>query len=227
MRRIALLAVAGLAATVVANSCGGDDAVVPQPPANRPPLAIGTIPAATLFVEETITVDVSAYFRDPDGDRLTYDATVSPGNLASATVAGVAVTIVGLTTGQGNVNVTARDPAGLSTQQQMNLNVEDKSGYLNVTLQTNQSDWGAVVLFVVGPQLDSLQAAPDVTLYHVAAEGGVHAFVAGKIPQSGTLFRFWTDDRIRIGEYGGRVGQVAALNYEQRNPGSATVTVER
>ena len=190
-------------------------------------MVVGTIPAARMYVEETVTVDVSPYFRDPDGDPLTYDATVSPANVASASVAGSVVTIVGTAMGQGNVTVTARDPAGRTAQQRIGLNVEDRFGYLRVNIEHNQSDWGAVVLFVAGPRFDSLEAAADLTLYHVPEDGGVHVFVAGPIPQSGTLFRFWTDDRLRIREYGGRVGQVAAHSYEQRNPGSARILVER
>lgn len=227
MKRIVLLAGAAVTLTVAAYSCGGDEPVAPPPPANRPPMAIGTVPAARIFVDESFTVDVSGYFTDPDGDRLTYDATVSPGTVASASVAGSVVTIVGLAAGQGTVTVTARDPAGLSAQQQIGLNVDDRFGYLSVDIQQDQPDWGAVVLFVAGPMFDSLQAAPDLTLYQVPGRGGVHVFVAGAIPQSGTLFRFWTDDRARVREYGGQVSQAAARSYEQRDPGSATITVGR
>lgn len=228
MKRIALLILAAVTVTVTAYSCGGDEPVAPPPPpANRPPVATGTIPAARILVDETVTVDVAAYFTDPDGDRLSYTATVSPGTVASATVTGSVVTIVGLTMGQGVATVTASDPGGLSAQQQISLNVDDRFGYLTVDIRQNEPDWGAVVLFVAGPSFDSLQAAPDLALYHVPADGGLHVFVAGAIPQSGTLLRFWTDDRGRVREYGGRVAQAAARSYEQRDPGGATITVER
>ncbi len=229
MKRIPLLIPAVLAAAVAVYSCGGDETVTPAPPANRPPVATGTIPAANIFVDDTVTVDVSAYFSDPDGDRLSYDATVSPGTVASVSVAGSVVTIVGAARGLGTVTVTARDPGGLSAQRQMGLNVDDRFGYVNVDIQDGQSDWGAVVLAVVGPAFDSLQAAPDLAVYHVPAQsgGGLNVFVAGEIPQSGTLFRFWTEDRGRIGEYGGRVLQAAARSYEQRDPGSVGITVQR
>ena len=227
MKRIALLIPAVLATAVAVYSCGGDETVTPAPPANRPPVATGTIPAAHIFVDDTVTVDVSAYFSDPDGDRLSYDATVSPGTVASVSVAGSVVTIVGVARGLGTVTVTARDPGGLSAQRQIGLNVDDRFGYMSVDIQDGQSDWGAVVLAVDGPAFDSLQAAPDLTVYHVPAEDGLSVFVAGEIPQSGTLFRFWTEDRGRIGEYGGRVTQVAARSYEQRDPASVRITIQR
>ena len=227
MKRIALVLLAAVTATVTVFSCGGDEPVAPQPPANRPPQASGTIPAARILVDDVVTVDVSAYFTDPDGDRLSYTATVSPSTVASVTVSGSIVTIVGLATGDAVATVTASDPAGLSAQQQVGVNVDDRFGYLNVDIQQGQRDWGAVVLFIAGPMFDSLQAAPDLTLYHVPADGGVRVFVAGSLPQSGTLLRFWTADRGRILEYGGRVAEAAARNYEQRRPGGATVRVVR
>ena len=167
MKRVGFLLLAAVTATVAIHSCGGDEPVAPAPPANRPPQATGAIPAARILVDETVTVDVSAYFTDPDGDRLSYSATVSPATVASAEVVGSIVTIVGLAMGDAVVTVTARDPAGLSAQQQIGLNVEDRFGYLRVDIQKNALDWGAVVLFVAGPMFDSLQAAPDLTLYHV------------------------------------------------------------
>ena len=227
MKRVALMLLAAVTATVVIQSCGGDEPVAPQPPANRPPQATGTIPAARILVDETVTVDVSAYFTDPDGDRLSYSATVSPSTVASAEVAGSIVTIVGTARGDAVVTVTASDPAGLSAQQQIGVNVDNRFGYLSVDIQQSQPGWGAVVLFVAGPMFDSLQAAPDLALYHVPADGGVRVFVGGAIPQSGTLFRFWTDDRGRIRQYGGQVTQAAARTYEQRDPGGARITVER
>lgn len=227
MKRVAFPFLAALAVTMAVYACGGDETVTPPPPANRPPVATGSIPAARIFVGETVTVSVSGYFSDPDGDQLTYDAAVSPAAVASASVAGSVVTIVGSAMGEATVTVTARDPAGLSAQQQIGLNVDDRFGYLTVDIHDSQPDWGAVVLFVAGPHFDSLQAVPDLTLYHVAADGGMHVFLAGGIPQSGTLFRFWTEDRPRVREYGGRIQQVAARNYEQRDPGSARITFKR
>ena len=227
MKRVALMLLLAMTATATVYSCGGDEPVAPQPPANRPRRPTGTIPAARILVDETVTVDVLAYFTDPDGDRLSYSATVSPGTVASAEVAGSIVTIVGLGTGDAIVTVTASDPAGLSAQQQIGVNVDNRFGYLQVDIQQNAPDLGAVVLFVAGPMFDSLQAAPDLTLFHVPADSGVRVFVGGAIPQSGTLLRFWTDDRGRIREYGGQVTQAAARTYEQRDPGGARVTVAR
>lgn len=225
MKRGALLILAALAAVVV-HSCGGDDApVAPPPPANRPPVATGTIPAARMLVGDTVTVILTSYFSDPDNDRLTYTATVSNSTIATATVSGNFLTVTGLASGDAVVTVTARDPGGLSARQQMGVDVDDRFGYVEVVIQHNQVDLGAVVLAVEGPQIDSVRAAPDLILYGAATDRGLRAFVAGAIPQSGALLTFWVDDLGRMDEYDARLEQAAATTYDQRPLDGARVMV--
>ena len=56
---------------------------------NRAPEAVDAIPARTLSVGETGTVDISSYFSDPDGDTLSHTAVSSNAGVASASVSGV------------------------------------------------------------------------------------------------------------------------------------------
>lgn len=227
MKRGALLILAAVA-VIVAHACGGEDLpVAPPPPANRPPVAADAIPAVRMFVSDTVTVNLASYFTDPDNDRLTYTATVSNTSIATATVAGNSLAVTGLAKGGAVVTVTARDPAGLSAQQQMGVDVDDRFGYVDVVIQHDQVNLGAVVLAVEGPRIDSVKAAPDLVLYRVNTEGGLRAFVAGAIPQSGALLTFWTDDRGRINEYSAQLEQAAATTYEQRPRGGARVMVTR
>ena len=227
MKRGALLILAAVAA-IVAHACGGEDLpVAPPPPANRPPVAAGTIPAVQMLVSDTVTVNLASYFTDPDNDRLTYTAAVSNSSIATATVAGNFLTVTGLAAGGAVVTVTARDPGGLSAEQQMGVEVDDRFGYVDVVIQHDQLDLGAVVLAVEGPRIDSVKAAPDLILYRVNTEGGLGAFVAGAIPQSGALLTFWTDDRGRINEYSARLEQAAATTYEQRPLDGARIMVTR
>ena len=81
---------------------------------NRTPEAVGTIPRRTLSVGETAMVDLSSYFRDPDGGTLSYAATSSNSGVATAAVSGDSVVVTGLARGDVIITVTARDPAGLS-----------------------------------------------------------------------------------------------------------------
>ena len=58
---------------------------------------------------------VSGYFRDPNGDPLTFSATTGNPDLATAYASGARVTLTGVARGQTTLTVTATDPGNLST----------------------------------------------------------------------------------------------------------------
>ena len=84
---------------------------------NRPPGPTGIIPGQTLYIGDTVTVDLPPYFDDPDGDALTYTAASSSPAVATAMVAGTTVTIAAVAQGMTTVTVTARDTEGLTANQ--------------------------------------------------------------------------------------------------------------
>ena len=102
--------------TVTASDPGGLEAeqnfkiTVP----NRPPEPLGTIPAQSIATGETVTLDASTYFTDPDGDSLSFAAASSNTRAVETTVSGSDVTVVGAAAGAATVTVTASDPGGLS-----------------------------------------------------------------------------------------------------------------
>ncbi|MYA64595.1 MAG: hypothetical protein F4139_09040 [Gemmatimonadetes bacterium] len=102
IRRVMLLAVLGL---------GCEDA--PTAPPNRAPTA-GQIPVQTLHVGERLTLDLSGYFADPDGDALTYAAVTGQPHLVAVAVSGAILELAALRQGTAEVTVTANDPEGLS-----------------------------------------------------------------------------------------------------------------
>lgn len=104
-------------------ACGGG-APDPVEPANQAPVATGAIPAQQLTAGETVTVDVSSYFSDPDGDPLTYGASGSNASVVSVSVSGSTLTLVGVAAGSATVTVTASDPGGLSATQNASVTVE-------------------------------------------------------------------------------------------------------
>ena len=221
MKRIALGLLA-CAVVVVAYSCGET-----EPPANRAPRAVGSIPAQDVGTFDTARVDLSQYFTDDDGDQLTYSATSASANLFSTSVAGTTLSIVGRARGQGTITATARDPDGLSATQQVSVNVRETPGFLRVQLRYDEENIGAVVLLLSGPPADSIQAAEGLTIYHAPGTGGVRAFVAGEIPESGTVFRFWAEDVGSPRDYRGTLEQAAGTDYRQRPVEAGSVTIVR
>ena len=80
---------------------------------NQPPAPAGVLAPLTIAVDgAAVTVDVSAAFRDPDGDRLTYGATSSAPGIASAVALGTAVIVTPVAEGMSTVTVTATDTGG-------------------------------------------------------------------------------------------------------------------
>ena len=111
-----------LAALAAVGSCGGEDALPlapPPPPPPQPvaPVQVGTIPNQSLDTGQTATLEVSSYFRDPDGGALTYEAASSAAGVVSVSVSGSTLTMVGVADGTATVTVTARDPGGLAAVQ--------------------------------------------------------------------------------------------------------------
>ena len=83
--------------------------------ANRPPAVVGTLPDRSLTVGDTLDVDVSLPFVDPDGDTLTYEVSWSSPNVVTVeAAAGNIVTLTAVGVGTATIRVTATDPGGLS-----------------------------------------------------------------------------------------------------------------
>ena len=106
----------GLAATQVSritiSGLGGD---TPDP--------VGSIPPQTMAEGSERVLLVSAYFRDPNGDPLRYEAVTSDPAIATARVSGAALTLVGVATGQTILTVTATDPDGNPATQRTPVTV--------------------------------------------------------------------------------------------------------
>ena len=92
---------------------------------NRPPAAVGRIPAQSLEVDEESSVDVSSRFADPDDDELTFSARSSDAEVVTAKVSGSEVTLTGVAEGTATVTITAKDPDGLSAASEVAVTVSE------------------------------------------------------------------------------------------------------
>ena len=112
-------------ATVFASDPGGLSAtqrtqITVEAP-NQPPVPVGTIPAQSLTPGQWVSISVSSYFRDPEGGALSFSASTSNPAVANVAVSGDVVTITHAGTGTAIVNAIARDPGGLSVQQDITV----------------------------------------------------------------------------------------------------------
>ena len=72
---------------------------------------------------QTVTIDISAAFSDPDGDALSHAATTSNAEVATVAVSGTELSVTGVAQGAAAVTVTASDPGGLSASQSFAVEV--------------------------------------------------------------------------------------------------------
>ena len=126
-------------------------------PANDPPEAVGTIPDQYLDVRDPpVTIDLTPYFRDRDGDPLTYTVSVSE-PVATVTVSVVTLTLNGVSPGAASVTVTAHDPGGLTATQTFTAFVSDQRarGVLEDTLAAMGRGHLASARSTLGRRVDS------------------------------------------------------------------------
>ena len=92
-------------------------------PVNQPPAPAGTLPHRTLAPDDTLNVDVSQWFVDPDDDALTYTVSSSAPQVVTASVTGALVMLAAGSEGAATIRVTATDPGGLSAAQSFAVTV--------------------------------------------------------------------------------------------------------
>lgn len=91
----------------------------------KPPTACGNLPAVTVHVGETATVE--SCFSDPNGDMLTYSATSSSPQVATAATSGETVTVTAKALGTATITITASDPGGLEGTQTFRADVPNRA----------------------------------------------------------------------------------------------------
>ncbi len=117
------------AVTVRATDMGGltteADVTVMVMDVNEGPEAVGSISRKMLEAfGASAEENLEQYFRDPEGDALTYTAESSAPGVAAATIAAGRLSIQPRATGAATVTVTATDPGGLSASQRVQVDVE-------------------------------------------------------------------------------------------------------
>lgn len=109
------------------SACG--DGTEPDPPVdeNRPPVATGTIQAQVVTVGNSVTVELSGFFNDPDGDDLSYSAESSNSAVATAAISQISAVVTAVSPGDATITVTAFDEGGLSAQQSFPVHVPNRA----------------------------------------------------------------------------------------------------
>ncbi len=125
---------------------------------NEGPEAVGAMAPKTLEAYGVAAEeDLGQYFRDPDGDALSYAAVSSAPSVAAVTVAGGRLSIAPQAIGAATVTVTARDPDGLEGTQTVAVTVEasrsERARALEAALTAFGRSVGAEAVEAIGGRL--------------------------------------------------------------------------
>ncbi|WP_420448606.1 Ig-like domain-containing protein [Candidatus Palauibacter sp.] len=137
---------------------------------NRAPEPMGTIQPLTLAVGDTATVDVSAFFTDPDGESLSFTAASSNAAVADVSAAGDSVTVTAVTRGLVTVTVTARDPQSEVAQQSFQVTVPNRVPEVVGTIPSRTLSVGETA--VVDVSAHFTDADGDALSYSAASSNG-------------------------------------------------------
>lgn len=107
---------------------------------NRAPTRVGTISHRVLEVGNSVMVNLSASFSDPEGSRLTYEATSGSSSTVRVSVSGNILTLTPVRVGTVRITVIATDPGGRSIAQDFTVEVILPSTTLPSTIQTISVD---------------------------------------------------------------------------------------
>ena len=95
-------------------------------PVNDGPESVGTIPNQQLDEGgDGVTVELTPFFSDIDGDPLTFRAETSDADVVTAAVTGASLVLSPVAYGDAVVTVTATDPGGLAATQRVAVGVSD------------------------------------------------------------------------------------------------------
>ncbi len=100
---------------------------------DRAPVIADEILDQWLRIAEGVELDFSGYFRDPEGDSLSYRVVSSNPLIANASVSGNVVKLTGRSSGTTAVLAAARDPVGSEVQQEFLVTVPIREGICSRT----------------------------------------------------------------------------------------------
>ncbi|MFB9330919.1 Ig-like domain-containing protein [Paenibacillus aurantiacus] len=177
---------------------------------NRNPVAADVPEQMATLDAAASTLDLSAYFTDPDGDTLTYKAVSGDNNVITASVSGTLLQLQAIALGQTTVTVTAEDGRGgtvvkdiiarVNRSPQTLIPLPDRKASIGTDLQVDLSNAfqdldGDTLTFEASSQSASSAtavASGSALTITPLAEGPVSVTVTAKDGKGGTASQTFT-----------------------------------
>ena len=110
---------------------------------NRAPEFVSTLRDAWVIVDESIQWKLMEFFKDPDGEQMTFAATSSNSGAVAVTIAGTDAEVSGVSEGQSRITLTATDPHGSSGSGTIEVTARGQVTLIEDDFDTDASldDW--------------------------------------------------------------------------------------
>lgn len=118
-----------------------DDPAKPQ--SNQAPLAAAPIANQTISAGDTVAIDLSSHFSDPNGHPLVFETASAHAAVVTASVSGSTLTLTAVGRGIAAITVTARDPGGLSATQSFSVTVPNQPPIVTDSIPAAELSSGA------------------------------------------------------------------------------------
>ena len=130
---------------------------------NRAPEITDSIPPQTLTLGDTVRLDASAHFSDPDGDELSYEAVSSNPEIVTALAMGAMIEIEAKAVGTTVVTVSVTDPEGLTAAQPVMVTVEGPPPMVADSIPTHDMIVDSMVTLDVSPYFEGDELTYEAT----------------------------------------------------------------
>lgn len=117
---------------------------------NRPPVVVREISGYVASVGGGVTVEMSRYFNDPDGQVLDYAAESDPG-VVQLSIVGESLTILAIAKGTVTIALTATDPGGLKVTQSFPVTVPNRAPLADGSVPEQTIEAGNTGAIVIAP----------------------------------------------------------------------------
>ena len=185
--------------------------------APAPKQGISNLPAQSIKLDKTATLDLANYFTDADGDTLTYSATSADTSKATVSVSSSTLTITTVAEGTTTVTATATDPSGASGTLDCSVTVKPK----------NRAPAAEGSMPNLTLSLDESTSVFDLEYYFTDADGDTLSFSASSSNTSIVSIVsvvFITDaEKTQLNINGGGIG-TATITVTATDTDSATAT---
>ena len=190
---------------------------------NRAPVAVDTLPDQTLTNgDSSAPLDLSTYFRYPDGDPLTYTVVSSDPNVATTQRVGSQLTIWTLNVGNTTVTVRATDANGLFTTQTFTVTVTANEIPTERPTPPGLSNGDAIIVQNTGNDGLNIRSAPQVRNQNPdnrigkVYDGATGTLIAG--PRESDGYIWWEVQWDAANNRGWSVEAIGAVGLLARRP---------